>query len=64
MFFKKNERRTHSACVILTVGALAAVGAITIMKCGREMASDVFCKVKSLFKSERAQCPAKSESEQ
>ena len=64
MFFKKNERKTHSARVILTVGALATVGAISLIKCGKQMANDVLCKVKSFFKSEKASCPEKCETEQ
>lgn len=64
MFFKKNERKTHSARVILIVGALATVGAISIVKSGKQMASDALCKVKGFFKSEKCACPDKCENEQ
>lgn len=64
MFYRKNERKPHSARVILTVGALAAVGAISIFKCGKQMAGEALCKVKQFFKSEKAVCQAKSEAEQ
>ena len=50
MFFRKNERKSHSARVILTVGALAAVGAISIYNCGKQMAGDVICKLKGFLK--------------
>ncbi len=56
VFFSKNERKTHSTRVILTVGALAAVGAISIFKCGKQMAGDVLCKVKAFLKSEKPEC--------
>ena len=62
MFYRKSERKTHNVRVILTVGALATVGAISIFKCGKQMACEALCKVKGFFKSEKAMCSAKSES--
>lgn len=62
MFFRKTERKKHSACVILTVGALAAIGAISVTKCGKQMLNDAMCKVKSFFKKEKScMCPTDCE---
>lgn len=62
MFFRKTERKKHSACVILTVGALAAIGAVSITKCGKRMINDACCKVKSFFKKEKScMCPPECE---
>ena len=52
MFFKKNERKKHSACLILTVGALAAVGALTITKRGKEIWTSAKDKMTGMFKKE------------
>ncbi len=61
MFFRKTERRKHSAVAILTVGALAAVGAVTVGKCAKRAANDIMCKIKAMFKSEECVCPAEKE---
>lgn len=52
MLFRKNERKSRGTCVILTFGALAAIGAFTVAKSGK----DAVCKArdsvkKILFKS-------------
>lgn len=52
MFFRKTERKKHGVGVILTVGALAAIGAVTVTKCGKQMLNDAMCKVKGFFKKE------------
>ena len=62
MFFKKNERKKHSACIILTIGALATVGAFTITKRGKEMVSCVKEKVCGMFKKNECTCPTESTS--
>ncbi len=64
MFYRKSERKSHNVRVILTVGALATVGAISIFKCTRQMLGDTFCKIKSFLKSEKAMCPEKIENDQ
>lgn len=64
MFYRKNERKTHNVRVILIVGALAAVGAMSIFRCGKQMAGEALCKVKSMFRSEKVMCPDKIETEQ
>lgn len=50
MLFKKTERKKHGACVILAVGALATIGAVSITRCGKQMVNEVCCKVKGIFK--------------
>ncbi len=52
MFFRKTERKRHSIGAILTVGALAAIGALSITRCGKQMLNDAMCKVKGFFKKE------------
>ena len=52
MFFRKTERKKQGVGVILTVGALAAIGAVTVTKCGKQMLNDVMCKVKGFLKKE------------
>ena len=61
MFFRKDERKSHSARVILTVGALAAVGAMSLVRCAKQTACVALDKVKGFLKSEKAMCRAKYE---
>lgn len=61
MFFRKTERKKHSACAILAVGALAAIGAVSITRCGKQMINEMMCKVKGFFKKEQCMCSAESE---
>ena len=62
MLFRKTERKRHSTCVILTVGALAAIGAVTVARCGKEMLNDTVCKVKGFFSREKCMCREEGES--
>ena len=52
MFFNKPERKKHSALAVLMVGALAALGAATAVKCSKEALMNAACKVKRFFKKE------------
>lgn len=63
MFLKKTERKKHSVCAILTVGALAAIGAVSITRCGKQLINDMVCKVKRFLKKERNMCSIESENE-
>ncbi|MBO7303599.1 MAG: hypothetical protein J6V09_00045 [Clostridia bacterium] len=56
MLFKKSERKKHGIGAILAVGALAAVGAVSITKCGKRMIGDAVCKVKSFFQKKECPC--------
>ena len=56
MFFRKTERKKHSACVILTIGALAAIGAVSITRSGKQMLSDASAKIRGFFKKEMCEC--------
>jgi len=49
MFFKKTERKKHSAACILAVGALAAVGVLSITRKGKSLMRDAKAKMKSIF---------------
>ena len=49
MFFRKTERKRHSVCAILTIGALATIGAITVFKNGKQMLANAGCKIKGIF---------------
>lgn len=53
MFFKKTEQKKHSACVILTIGALAAIGAVSIAKCGKQALYNAKEKIKGCFGGEK-----------
>ena len=61
MFFRKPERKSHGTCVILAIGALAAIGAVSITKSGKQMINEIKCKVKGFFNKERCMCPTDSE---
>ena len=61
MFFRRTERKKHSTCVILTIGALAAIGAVTVTRCGKQMFNEAVCKVKNFFSKEKCVCPAENE---
>ena len=55
MFFRKTERKSHSMGAILLVGALAAVGAVTVVKCGKQIANDAMTKMKGFLKKDNGQ---------
>ena len=57
MFFRKNEQKKHSVCAILTIGALAAIGAVSIVKDGKQMLNGLACKVKGFLKKDTCECP-------
>jgi hypothetical protein len=50
MFFKKCEKKKHSTCLILTVGALAAIGAFGLVHHSKMIAEGLGDKIKKLFK--------------
>ena len=52
MFFGKTERKKHTAPVILTVGALAAIGAVSITRSGKQMLKNAKDKVMGFFNKE------------
>ena len=56
MLFRKTERKKHSACVILTIGALAAIGAVSIGRCGKQIINEAGNKIKGLFKKNDVMC--------
>ncbi len=56
MFFGKCEKKKHSATLILTVGALAAIGAMSITKCGKQMMQCMKQKITDIFNKEKAMC--------
>ena len=56
MFLRKTERKRHSVCVILTIGALAAVGAITVTRSGKQILREATSKIKGFFKKDSCEC--------
>ena len=56
MFFRKTERKRYGACFILAVGALATVGAITVVRCGKQMVDDAGCKIKNWLNKDKCMC--------
>ena len=49
MFFKKSESKRWPACIVLTIGSLAAIGALTISKSGKKIAMNAWQKVKGML---------------
>ena len=52
MFCSKQDTKKRSAWPVLAVGALAAIGVISITRCGKKMANEAICKMKTLFSRE------------
>ena len=64
MFFRKCEKKKHtSAKLILVVGALAAVGAFSITRKGRDLMCTAKEKITSFFKKDECKCESRSLSE-
>ena len=61
MFFRKTERKRYGTCFILAVGALATVGAITVVRYGKQMVKDAEGKVKGLLQKKSCSCPTENE---
>ena len=61
MFFRKTERKKHSAFVIMAIGALAAVGAVSITKCGKQILCEARNKVMGFFKKDGDSCSLQQE---
>ena len=49
MYYRRNGRKKYSCCVILAIGALAAVGAVTVTKSGKKIMSEALTKAKGLI---------------
>jgi len=52
VIFGKSERKKHTAPVILTIGALAAIGAVSITRSGKQMVKNTVTAAKNLFNKE------------
>lgn len=52
MFCSKNDAKKRGNWAVLAVGALAAIGAISITRCGKQMVTGAICKMKKLFSKE------------
>ncbi len=63
MFFKKSEKKSHGALLVLTVGALAAVGAMSITRCGKQMMHCMCAKIKGALGKEHLMCSDKDGSQ-
>jgi len=61
MFFRRTERKSHGTCVILAIGALAAIGAASIAKNGKQMISNACNKMKSLVSKDKCMCAGDDE---
>ena len=57
MMFRRTERKRYGACFILTVGALATVGAVTVVRYGKQMINTAGGKIKDFLKKEKCACP-------
>ncbi len=61
MFLKKSEQKKSSSCVILAVGALAAIGFMTVTGKGKNMIKSIKNKMRSMFMGEGCSCPIQYE---
>jgi hypothetical protein len=50
MLFNRNEKRRGHPGLALTVGALAVVGAVSIVNCSKKWVKDKSCKMISMMK--------------
>ena len=48
--FMKSEKRKKNPALIMTVGALAALGAASIIRTGRAVISSIGCKLKGVVR--------------
>ena len=64
MFFGRCERKKYNAGLILAVSALAAVGAVTVMKCGKQMMGELVKKAKCALKSCECDCGCEKDGEE
>lgn len=62
MIYRRNSRKNHGTCVILAVGALAAIGALTVTKTGKQKMNEIVCKVKGFFNKDKCMCIANGDS--
>lgn len=56
MVFGKQERKRHSVRAILAVGALAAIGAVTVVNGAKRITRGMLGRVKGMFKKESSVC--------
>ena len=62
MFSKSCGKKKYGLCAIITIGALAAVGAMTIKNCGKNAMTKMLKKAKKLFEEAKdTMCPMDSE---
>ena len=54
MFFRKSERKRRGVGAILTIGALAAIGAVNITRSGKRAVNNAVTKVKDFFMKEKS----------
>jgi len=47
--FMKSERKKRNPALIMTVGALAAIGAASIIRGGKSLVRNIGCRVKGLI---------------
>ena len=57
MLFKKTERKKIPAMLGLTVGALAAVGVVSLKNKGKGIINSVSSKMKNMMKKAKDECP-------
>ena len=54
--FGKSERKRRNPTLTLAVGALAAIGAVSIVKCGKKIAGEVGRKMKAIIRGASDEC--------
>ena len=62
MFSKKCGKKKYGLYAVLMIGALAAVGAVSIKNCGKNALDTMLKKMKKFFKNTTdSMCPMNSE---
>ncbi len=54
--FGKSERKRRNPTLTLAVGALAAIGAVSIVKCGKRIMCEVGKKMKAVMRGASEEC--------
>ena len=54
--FGKSERKRRNPTLTLAVGALAAIGAVSIVKCGKRVVGELGKKVKTIMRGCSDEC--------
>ena len=63
MFFKKSEPKRWHPCLVLTIGALSIIGAVTITNASKCAINNAKTKIKSFFSPKSSSSPSEDDSD-